>query len=269
MAPLPYVNPDDSLWSWLAFDLRRYREVNGQTQTEVARIIGVSKQQVHNIESGIRKLHRKQAEILDAIWDTAGHFARLLKFAKAGHDASWLKTFVEYEVKTLAIKAYALAVVDGLLQTPEYARALLVAGGLGNVDAAVDARMARQDVWSAKNPPEMWVLINESALRQPVGGPEVMRGQLAHLLAVSEWPNVWLRVVPRRAGAHMGLDGPFTLISTKREEVAYFEACGGGRLEQDSVEVRRFALKFDRIGADALSRADSRDLIKQIMETMW
>ncbi|GAA3987624.1 helix-turn-helix transcriptional regulator [Actinomadura viridis] len=237
MAPLPYVNPDDSLWSWLAFDLRRYREVNGQTQTEVARIIGVSKQQVHNIESGIRKLHRKQAEILDALWGTAGHFARLLKFAKAGHDPNWFKAFVAYESRAHTIKTYTLAVVHGLLQTPDYARALLAAGGVANIGASLDARMARQEILSRPSPPEMWVLMNESVLDQPVGGPSVMRRQLAHLLEISERPGMWLRVIPRRVGAHMGLDGAFTVYSTQAEEVAYLEAFGGGRLAEDSSEV--------------------------------
>jgi hypothetical protein len=236
------------------------------TQAQVAKIIHVTKQQVHNLESGIRKPNKDQTQALDVHWDTGGHFTRLLKFAEAGHDPNWFRAFTQYEAKARVIKTYNQAVVHGLLQTPDYARALLLAGGLSNVDAAVEARMARQEVMTRA--PETWVLINEAALEQPVGGPAVTRAQLVRLLEFSQHPNAWVRVVPRRVGAHMGLDGSFTVISTHAETVAYLEACGGGRLAQESAEVDRFALRFDRIGADALSRADSRTLIEQNMEAM-
>ncbi len=266
MAPMPGIDPEESLWSWLAFDLRFYREGRGLTQAEVGKILGVTKQQVHNLESGIRKPNKMQAQTLDAAWGTGGHFARLRKFAEEGHDRNWFRTFVLYEARARVIKAYTSSIIHGLLQTPDYARALLVAGHIGDVETALAARMSRQEVLRGERPTEMWVLVNESALEQPVGGPSVMRGQLAHLLAVSCWPNVVLRAVPRRVGAHMGLDGSFTLISTKSERVAYLEAFGGGRLAQESAEVADFALRFDRIGADALSRTDSRMLIERKLE---
>ncbi|MGI5207403.1 helix-turn-helix domain-containing protein [Spirillospora sp. CA-108201] len=268
MAPMPGIDPDDSLWSWLAFDLRFYREGRGLTQAEVGKILGVTKQQVHNLESGIRKPNKTQAQTLDAAWGAGGHFARLRKFAEEGHDRNWFRTFVLYEARACIVKAYSSSIVHGLLQTPDYARALLVAGHVGDVEAALAARMSRQAVLGTEHPPEMWVLINESALEQPVGGPAVMRRQLAHLLEVSRSPNFVLRAVPRRVGAHMGLDGSFTVISTRNERVAYLEALGGGRLAQESAEVAGLALRFDRIGADALSRTDSRVLIERIMEGM-
>jgi len=268
LSPLPGINPDESLWAWLSYDLRMYREARGLTQADVGRLIGVTKQQVHNLESGIRKLNRKQAGILDAEWGTGGHFTRLRKYAEEGHDPDWFKAFVMFEARARTIKSYTLAVVHGLLQTPEYARALLTSGRVDDVDAGVSARMARQEILSRQNPPEIWALINESVIDQPVGGPEVMRRQLDYLLEMSTRPNIVLRAVPRRTGAYMGLDGSFTVISTRNECVAYLEAFGGGRLAQESAEVAEFALRFELIGADALSRADSRLLIQQIMETM-
>ncbi|MFB4306592.1 Scr1 family TA system antitoxin-like transcriptional regulator [Actinomadura sp. GTD37] len=268
MTPLPGINPDESLWSWLAFDLRFYREARGLTQAEVGKIIGVTKQQVHNLESGIRKPSKTQTRTLDAAWGTGGHFSRLRKYAEEGHDLNWFRAFVLYEARARSIRTYTSSVIHGLLQTPEYARALLVAGYVDDVDAAFAARMSRQEVLARPQPPDVWALINESALDQPVGGPEVMRRQLAHLLEASRLPNVVLRAVPRRVGAHMGLDGSFTVISTKGENVAYLEALGGGRLAQESADVAKFAVRFDRIGADAMSRTDSRALIERIMEAM-
>jgi transcriptional regulator with XRE-family HTH domain len=190
----------------MAFDLRRYRELRGLTQTQVGKIIRVTKQQVHNLESGIRKPNKGQTEALDEAWDTGGHFTRLRKFAEAGHDPNWFRTFTRYEAKARVIKSYTLAIIDGLLQTPDYARALLVAGRVPNVDALLQARMARQEV--LERAPDVWLLINESALDQPVGGAAVMRAQLAHLLEFSSRPNAWVRVVPRRIGA------PTTTVSS-------------------------------------------------------
>ncbi|GAA4231690.1 helix-turn-helix transcriptional regulator [Actinomadura meridiana] len=268
MAPLPGLDPNTSLWAWLAYDLRFYREARGLTQTEVGKIVGVTKQQVHNCESGIRKPSKSQAEILDAVWATGGHFSRLRKYAEEGHDPNWFRAFVLYEARARVIKTYTSCVIHGLLQTPEYARALLAAGYVDDVDAALTARMSRQEILAREQPPQVWALINESALDQPVGGSKVMHHQLAHLLDMSHQPNVVMRAVPRRIGAHMGLDGSFTVISTKNESVAYLEAFGGGRLAQEPTEVAEFAVRFDRIGADALSRSDSRALIKRIMEEM-
>lgn len=238
------------------------------TQTDVGKIISVTKQQVHNLESGIRKPSKKQTETLARIWNTGGHFGRLRKYAEEGHDPDWFRTFTLYEASACTIKTYTLSVVHGLLQTPDYARALLIAGRVDDVDAALAARMARQEILSRRTPPELWALINESVLDQPVGGADVMRRQLAHLQSLSRLPHIVLRVVPRRVGAHMGLDGSFTVISTKSENVAYLEAFGGGRLAQESAEVAEFALRFDRIGADAMSRTDSRLFIQQVMEGM-
>lgn len=266
MAPLPYIYPDDSLWSWLAHDLRLYRERRSETQTQIGRVAGVTKQQVHNWESGYRKPDLDETRTLDRHWDTAGHFTRLRRFAEAGHDPDWFRSFLRYEKQAMKINSYTLSVIHGLLQTPDYARALLEAGGVDDVDAHVHARMARQEVLSRGL--EFWALVNQSVLDQPVGGARVMRQQLAHVLEFSQRPKVVLRVVPRRVGAHVGLDGAFTIIRTRTETVAYVDAHKEGRLAQAGEDIEWYSLTFERIGADALNRDDSRALIKQVMEEM-
>jgi hypothetical protein len=95
-----------------------------------------------------------------------------------------------------------------------------------------------------------------------------MKDQLAHLLEVADLPHVTLRVVPFTAGAHMGLDGSFMVVSVREGDVAYVEANGGGRLVLDVEEVREYAIRFDRIGAEALSRAASKNLIMEAMESL-
>lgn len=123
-----------------------------------------------------------------------------------------------------------------------------------------------QDILTRENPTELWVVISESALDWPVGGSGVMHGQMRKLLEATELPNVTIRVLPRSVGAHMALDGSFKVITVSEGDVLYMEACGGGRTTMDAAEVQERRLRYDRIGADALSRDQSSDMIRQAME---
>ena len=110
--------------------------------------------------------------------------------------------------------------------------------------------MARQEIMSGPNPPDLWVLLAESALDRLVGGPAVMRAQLARLLEESRKPNVTLRVVAKETGANEGLDGPFKIIRVPERDVAFVEAAGGGRLIMGTSEVQslRGEVRPDRSG---------------------
>jgi transcriptional regulator with XRE-family HTH domain len=262
------IDPNASLWDWLTYDLRRYRVKHGQTLEQIGRIINRSKGWVSNVENGRRRLGDVEAKMLDRLWDTGGHFLRLLTFARAGHDPDWFKQHVEYEPKAVVLKIYEALVVPGLLQTEEYAHALLREGGVDQLDVLVATRMARQKTLSRHKPPLLWVLLDEGVLDRPVGGRQIMRDQLERLLEVSELPDTRLRVVPRSAGAHDGLDGSFKIMTVDTGDVAYLEAPQGGRLVPDFSEVRSFGIRYDRIGAKALPVDSSRSLIKQTLEEM-
>jgi hypothetical protein len=127
--------------------------------------------------------------------------------------------------------------------------------------------MARQGPLSRQDPPEIWVLLAETALLCHVGGRKVMRARLGRLLELSELPNVILRVVPNTAGANLGLDGPFKIVTVKEGAVAYLDALNGGRLAPDTSEVAELDARFDRIGAVAEPMESSRRLIREVMET--
>jgi hypothetical protein len=127
--------------------------------------------------------------------------------------------------------------------------------------------MARQAPLRRKDPPEIWVLLAETALLCHVGGKKVMRDQLRMLLELSELPNVILCVVPNSAGANLGLDGPFKIVTVKEGAVAYLDALNGGRLAPDMSEVAELDVRFDRIGAVAEPIDASRRVIREVMET--
>jgi hypothetical protein len=137
-----------------------------------------------------------------------------------------------------------------------------------DIEAKLAARMARQEILTRDDAPEIQMLLYQAALLCQVGGAEVMKDQLARLLELAELPHVTLRVVPFAAGAQMGLDGSFQVFTVREGDVAYAEANGGGRLILDAEEVRSYAIRFDRIGAEALSRAASRSLITDVMESL-
>jgi alkanesulfonate monooxygenase SsuD/methylene tetrahydromethanopterin reductase-like flavin-dependent oxidoreductase (luciferase family) len=177
--------------------------------------------------------------------------------------------FAAYERRAAMVSPYAALLVPALLQTPEYAQALIASGQIiDDVDAAVEERMARQEILKRPNPPDLWVLIKESVLWDCIGTPEVMRAQLAHLIDMGQRRGIVIRVVPRGVGAHPGVDGSFTLLNVDGAEVAWSEAVGGGRLVTDPTNVRDYRVRYDRIGADALSRDSTRSLIAQVMEAM-
>jgi hypothetical protein len=159
--------------------------------------------------------------------------------------------------------------VPGLFQTEDYARTMLTAARVvKDVEAVVRRRMERQQLLTREDPPLLWVLLDEGVLDRPVGGSAVMRAQLERMLEVGSLPNVSIRVIPRAAGFHVGLEGSFVLATIPNGEVAYMEAWGGGRLEEDRAAIRRYGTLYDRIGAEALPESSSRTLIRQILEKM-
>ncbi|WP_146087307.1 DUF5753 domain-containing protein [Thermomonospora echinospora] len=235
----------------------------------MAKIMNCTKGTVSNLEHarpGYR-LDERQAKAIDEYFGLGVHFQRMVRYAKSGHDPDWSRQHTLYEQRALTIRTYEAMVVPGLLQTEDYARALLTAGYADDVETWVKRRMSRQAVLAKSDRPHLWVIISQNVLDWPVGGAAVMAAQLARLLEISEMPNVTLRVLPRSVGAHLGLEGTFKIVSVKEGDVVYMEACGGGRLTQDLTDVRKYHVRYDRIGADALPRNSSRDLIRRAMET--
>jgi transcriptional regulator with XRE-family HTH domain len=263
------INPDASLWHWLAYDLRRYRLARGESATKVAGIMGCSRAHVSNFEAMNRRPSEKNLKPLDGAWRTNGHFVRIFTFARRDHNPNWYVEHLHYEARAHTVRMFEGLTVPGLLQTEDYARVAISAEGDADVDKAVADRMARQAILTRNPPTRLSFLLDECVIDRPVGGPAVMRAQLARLLELSSLPNVTIRIVPRDLGYHLGLSGSFKVMGCDPEgDVGYSEACEGGRLILDNGEARRLVVRFEEIGADALSRSASRDVIQRAMETM-
>jgi transcriptional regulator with XRE-family HTH domain len=260
-------DPRASLWALMAYMLRFYRTQRGESGAVLAELLNCARSSISRLENGDAKLTPKQAAQVDEAWHTGGLFGVLLYYARLGHDPNWFKSIRELMARASVIKIYSGQLIPGLFQTPEYARALFLAGRVPDVEGAVKERMARQSLLTRKDPPDAWVLLAESALLCLVGGKKGMCDQLGRLMELSELPNVTLRVVANSAGANLGLDGPFQIVTVKEGMVGYVEALNGGRLVPDTSEVGQLDMRFSRIGAVAEPVDSSRRLIRELMET--
>lgn len=264
----PALNPDTSMWDWITYDLLFFFNKSGLSGAKLAKILERTPSNVSNILHGRRRINEKDAVKLDALWDTNGHFGRLVRYAKLRSNTEWFGQFKGLEALASVIKAYEPLAMPGLLQLPEYAAELFRAAGALEVDRLVQERMERQEVFKRTTPPMLWLLITENVIDWPVGGETLLRKQLAHLLEVADGPRVGLRLVPRSAGAHAGFDGSFSIISGPSGDVAYTEAPGGGRLVPSAPEVLEYGVRFDRIGHAALPEVVSLEMIRQKMESL-
>jgi hypothetical protein len=164
-------------------------------------------------------------------------------------------------------------VVTGLLQTREYAEAVITAADWeaepAQIARWVQLRMARQAVLRQEAPPQLSVIIDEFALRREIGGPDVMRGQLAHLLATAELPQMDLRVLPASVGAHACPSGYFLVFSIAEPDldVGFAETLGGA-VYVEPPDSERFVRVYDRLLNSALGPAESAKLIRAIGEDL-
>jgi transcriptional regulator with XRE-family HTH domain len=184
----------------------------------------------------------------------------------------WFANWPDIETRAVSLKNYQLAVVPGLLQTEDYARALLtdrIGRDPDEVDDLVAARMARQAVLERHKPPELWVVIDEAVLHRPVGGAYVMREQLSHLTEMARRPSIVLQVIRASVGVHDGLPGAGFVIAEFRDArpVAYQETAVRGQVIEDDDDVRILASLWDKLRAEALPRRASLDLVEDVRKT--
>lgn len=227
-------------------------------------IVKTTRGTVSNWEAGRFRPSERCLKRLDEAWNTGGHFQRLHMFACNGNDPDWFRQYVQYEMAADVIRIYHGKNVPLLVQTEAYAEAVLrAAGRVAEVAVETKARMKRQEILHREKPPYLWILIDQEALECTVGGRSVMHGQATHLLELARWPRICIRVVPRNAGWHPGHDGPFQVLKVHGREIAYAGAQIGGRLIEAGDEADILGVRFDEIGAVALSKAASMDLIEE------
>lgn len=267
----------------LGIKLRELREKAQVKPQEACERLSWSDSKLYRIEAGINVI--KHADLVAALdlygadSETRGALEELRAEARSGRRGWWVgfgdafrSSLPALEASARGIRNYEALVIPGLVQNADYARTLMTASRPDDdpnvIDRRMRARMARQDaIFERQDAPAVHLIVDETALLRPVGGPAVMRKQLTALWEASQRPNLTLQVVPLSAGAHAGLEGPFVILNfdeASYPEVAITEGPGGDVYLEGAADLARLSLAWDRLAMAALSPEDSARMFAEL-----
>ncbi|AYN40679.1 XRE family transcriptional regulator [Streptomyces dangxiongensis] len=252
--------------------VRRLRTAAGLTQAELGERTHVVSTRITQIEraSGAKPT-LELARALDTALGADDLLVELWPYVYREAFPDWSRAFITHSERAVSIREYAAHVVPGLLQTKEYARAVLSVGltlsGEEQLEERLAFRMTRQGRLGSPDRPELWVILDEAVLRRPVGGHAVTGKQLARLLDAASERHITVQVLPFDQGEHDAMGGSLTVLTLPDgSEVAYTEGAHYGQLIEDPAEVRHFMVTYDRLRANALPPLMSLDMIRSAME---
>ena len=268
--------------SRLAAELRAERERAGLTREAVANEMGWAASKVWRMENDksrilardVRRL-MKLYEVDDAKAEALVELARLAREPEWWHRYSgaipeWFQVYVVLEATASEVREYESELVPGTMQTEAYARAIMSTAPIldsdDEIEEKITVRIKRQARLMGENPLNLWVVLNEAVIRRTVGGPEVMREQLDHLVKLARTRNVTLQVLPFDAGEHAAMLGSFHLMRFPNDnpDKIYVELQTGGVYSQKAEEVERYSLVFDHLRARALGPEQTIAYIQQV-----
>ncbi|MFJ6723404.1 helix-turn-helix domain-containing protein [Streptomyces sp. NPDC091281] len=268
----------------LAREMRRLRSEAGLTREDVTARTSVNEATLYRLETA---KGRPQRRTLMALLETYGvgdtKREAILALSTQAGEQGWLRPYhadlpdeyvgyISFEAEARSVRNYESSFIPGLLQTEDYARAV-IRGVLPTVttkevDQRVQARIERQVVLAKTDPLELWAIVDEAALRRTVGGTKVLVEQLTHLLKVAAEPHVMLQVIPFGAGAHPGMPGSFVRMDFPDSEdppLVYIDSMAGDLFLEADEDIRRYNQIFDHLRASALSPDDSAGLIAALV----
>jgi transcriptional regulator with XRE-family HTH domain len=265
--------------------LRQYREESGLTAKEVADRILSNPSKITRLEKGQRAATLRDIRDLCQIYGVPDHACdELMELARGSRKRGWwqdagldpaLQTLIGMEGAAKTISEFEVIAIPGLLQTQDYAEAIItrwIPDDTSRRKSAVDARMRRQQIFQGDSPPAMKVVLDEAAIRRVVGGRDVMRGQLNHLCDLITKSAVDLKVIPFSAGAHLGVSNGFTVLEFQKATsisaepaipgVVYLEQSNGNSYLDDPADVQQHLAAFGRLTTQALTVTKSLDLLR-------
>jgi transcriptional regulator with XRE-family HTH domain len=265
----------------LGIELRRLRETAGKGLDEIAKVLECSASKVSRIENGqVSASPRDVRDMLEFYGVEEERREQLVEFARVARKKGWWEAYsdtlvvplVGLEVAANRVLVYEPRAVHGLLQTREYASALIraVQPDLSEqqVQRQLELRMTRQQLLDRDDAPELLFVLEECALRRPVGGPSVWREQLRHLeVAVASLPSLTLQILPLTVGEHAAMDGAFSVYQFSEPidpDVVYFEHASTDVYVESPDQVRSYTTAFERIRAEALTPDESSLLVSRL-----
>ncbi|WP_329369597.1 helix-turn-helix transcriptional regulator [Streptomyces sp. NBC_00669] len=253
--------------------VRAVREAAGKEQQELADHVGYSRAMITRVELGDRMPPPTFVEKATAFLGAGEILSKAAEKLDRTEHPAWFEGYVDLEKRAASLYTYDNAAINGLLQIEEYASALLStrcpALETDDIESRVQARMARQVLLLRTPLPQLCFVMEESVLRRPVGGRNVLRQQLLRLLEVSQLRHVAIQVLPLDHGAHAGYDGPMHLLETpQRQQLVYLEIHDHSFLVDDRDEVSELNQRYAMIRSQALGVRESAKVIEQIAEEL-
>ncbi|HVQ96772.1 MAG TPA: helix-turn-helix transcriptional regulator [Mycobacteriales bacterium] len=268
----------------LGSQLRRLREQRGISREAAGYAIRASESKISRLELG--RVGFKERDVVDLLTlygvDGGEERMALLGLARDANAPgwwhkygdvlpSWFQSYVGLEAAASLIRTYEVQFIPGLLQTEEYARAVVLLGHDGRseeIDRRVALRMERQTVLARPGAPRLWAVVDEAALRRPIGGPEVLRGQLEHLVAAAKLPNVTVQVIPFGFGGHAAAGGAFSILRFADQalpDVVYIEQLTSALYLDKREDVDRYLEAMERLCVEAETPTESVLRLNQLL----
>jgi transcriptional regulator with XRE-family HTH domain len=270
----------------LGSQLRRLREAKGITREDAGYTIRASESKISRMELG--RVSFKERDVTDLLSlygvEDDTERAALLTLVREANQAgwwhsfsdampNWFQTYVGLEEASALIRLYEVQFVPGLLQTEDYMRSLVTLNrpnlDRSEVDRRINVRMHRQKLIADAEGPRLWAIVDEAALRRPVGGPTVMRAQIQRLIEAADMPNVILQVMPFRFGGHAAESGAFTILRFPEQDlpdVVYLEQLTSALYLDKRDDVDQYLQVMERLSVDSQTPASSVELLSDMLK---
>jgi transcriptional regulator with XRE-family HTH domain len=271
----------------LGSQLRKLREAKGITREEAGYLIRASESKISRMELG--RVSFKERDVTDLLGmygvDDEGDRAALVALARKANSPGWwhkysdvlpdwFSVYVGLEEATSLLRVYEVQFVPGLLQTAEYTRAIVKRGQAvapaGEIERRVRLRATRQEMLAKPGAPRLWTVIDEAALRRPIGGPAIMRAQLERLIAATEEPGITVQVVPFGSGGHAAEGGAFTIMRFPEAElpdVVYVEQLTSALYLDKREDVEKYSEVMDQLSVESEPPERTADILGEIIAT--
>lgn len=264
------VDPGNGFLRCFGRQMKLLREAAGLTQAELGARVGYGEAQIASVEQGRRIPKPELVDAVDRVVGGGGVLSAMKGEVGKARYPGFARRYVQLEAEAVGLHVYDTHIVNGLLQTEEYARAVFTMRrpllDEETIEQRVAARLARQEIFSCKSRPLMSFVIEETVLHRPVGGSDVLRGQLEQILLIGHNRNVEVQVMPTTRTDHAGLSGPFTLIETVgQRRIAYAEVASISSLLTERKAVRELEAQYGIIRAQALTPSESLAYIEKLL----
>jgi hypothetical protein len=265
----------------VGLELHRYRDAAGITPEQAAYEIRASRSKISRMENGLVRFKERDVTDLLTLYGITDEQirGRLVTLARQASTpgwwskygdimADWFESYLGLETAASVIRTFELQFVHGLFQTEDYARAVTLLGHTSSSDEEIDRRVSlrlkRQDLLASPTPPQVWSVLDEGALRRPVGGRQVMRAQLSHLAEVARMRHVSIQVVPFDRGGHAAAGGSFTVLRFSEPEVpdvVYLEQLTSALYLDKREDVDHYMEVMNHLSTEALTPVESTRFI--------